>query len=89
MDIQEGTRYGRISNLVIFLRDEEIVKCFVDRLVVVILYRSQVRLNEPQLCHLRGEETNNSIPFLRAVRFCRYVEVLKLSFANGEGKYEH
>lgn len=60
-NIDVEAQYECVSNLVIFFRDEEIVKCFIDRLVVVILYRSQVRLNQRQLFNLRAEKINNSI----------------------------
>lgn len=40
------------SHLVVLLCEEEVVKCLVDRFVVVVLYRAKIRFDQGQLFHL-------------------------------------
>lgn len=41
-----------LSHLIVLLRDEEVVKCLIDRFVVVVLYRAEVRFDQGQLFNL-------------------------------------
>lgn len=47
---------SRLANLVVFLLCKQVVKSFIDRLVIVILHRPQVRLDQLQLVHLREKK---------------------------------
>lgn len=42
----------KLAHLIVLFCDEEVVKRFIDGLVVVVLHRAQIGLNQWQLFHL-------------------------------------
>lgn len=59
---------SELANLVVFLLCQQVVKSFIDRLVIVILHRPQVRLDQLQLVHLR-EKATHVTPYQQWVQF--------------------
>lgn len=60
-----------VTDLIVFLVRQQVVECFVDRFVVVVLDRSQVRLNQLQLARL--------------VKHRRTVDIMAAMFGSAEG----
>lgn len=50
-----------VTDLIVFLVRQQVVECFVDRFVVVVLDRSQVRLHQLQLARLVKHRRTDSI----------------------------
>lgn len=63
-----------LTDLEVFLLCQQVVEGFVDRLVVVVLDRPQVRLHQLQLVHLIEQKTNHINHVWHRVTECKQIQ---------------